>query len=332
MGLQLRLLMLLGLMFAILYGVIVVVGSLIGQGSLIVYVVIAVVMVGIQYLIGPSMVGWAMKVKWVSEQEQPDLHRMVAELAQSAGLRKPKVGVSQLNIPNAFAYGRTQGDARICVTEPLLRSMNRDEVKAVLGHEMSHIKHRDMALLTLLSILPMIIYYIATSLMWSGMFGGGNRNREGGASPLPLIGIGLLVLYFFVNLLVLYASRIREYYADMGSVRLGSEPRHLANALYKLVLGSARASKETLRSTEGVKAFFVNDPGHALNEIRDLKEIDANLSGAIDQTELLTLRDKKIRLGLGEKMIELFTTHPNMLKRIKHLSTLGEAGPYIVAR
>lgn len=331
MGLQLRLLMLLGLMFGILYAIIVVVGTIIGGASLITYVVIAVFMVGIQYLIGPSMVGWAMKVKWVTEKEEPELHRMVAELAQEAKVPKPKVGISQINIPNAFAYGRTQGDARMCVTQPLLDSMNKDELRAVVGHEMSHIKHRDMAIITLMSIFPMIIYYIAISFMWSGMMGGG-RNRQGGSNPLPLIGIGLLVLYFIVNLMVLYGSRIREYYADMGSVRLGNQPRNLATALYKLVAGNARAPQEALRSVGGVKAFFVNDPTQALREIRELREIDTNMSGTIDQDELRALRTKSVHLSLGEKILELFTTHPNMLKRIKYLSSLDQAGPYVVAR
>ena len=314
MWLQMRLYLLLGFLLAIIYGVIVGVGSAIGAGSLLVYVIIAVFFVLFQYLIGPSMVRWTMKVKWVSEKEHPELHSMVAELANDAGIRKPKVGVSMVPIPNAFAFGRTQRDAKVCVTEPLLKSLSREELRAVLGHEISHIKHRDMMIMTILSVFPLIIYFMAIMLLFSG--------RGRGNNPLPLIGIGLFALYFVVNLLVLYGSRIREYYADVGSVRLGNRPRHLATALYKLALGNARVPKESLRRVEGVKAFFVNDPSRAMREVSELKDVDLDMSGTIDYGELLALQSKSVRLTTGAKIMEMMTTHPNMLKRIKHLSSL----------
>ena len=138
-----------------------------------------------------------------------------------------------------------------------------------------------------------------------------------------LIGLGAFLLYFITNLLVLYGSRIREYYADRGSVRLGNMPHHLATALYKLVYGNARfRDKEELKRVEGVRAFFLNDPARAWGEIRQLSQIDRDMSGTIDYDELMELRQKEVRLGTADKLMELFTTHPNMLKRIKHLSTL----------
>jgi len=316
MWLQVRLYLLLGLMAAIIYGVIVGVASAIGVGGLVAYVVLALALVLLQYLIGPWVVGWTMRVKYVSEQEYPELHSMIGELAKASGIRKPRVGVSRVPIPNAFAFGRTTWDARVCVTEGLLRSLSKDELRAVLGHEISHIKHRDMALMTLLSVFPLLIYLVAWSLMWSGMGGRGQGN------PLPLIGLGMLVLYFITSLLVLYGSRIREYYADLGSVRLGSRPRHLATALYKLAYGNARVPKESLKRVEGLKAFFVNDPSRALYEVRDLREVDQDMSGTIDQNELLALRSKTVRLRTGDRLMELMSTHPNMLKRVKHLSSL----------
>jgi heat shock protein HtpX len=314
MWLQVRLYLLLGFLLAIIYGVIVGVGSAIGAGSLLVYVIIAVFFVLFQYLIGPSMVRWTMKVKWVSEREYPELHSMVAELASDAGIRKPRVGVSMVPIPNAFAFGRTQRDAKVCVTEPLLKSLSSEELRAVMGHEISHIKHRDMMIMTILSVFPLIIYFMAIMLLFSG--------RGRGNNPLPLIGIGLFFLYFVVNLLVLYGSRVREYYADVGSVRLGNRPRHLATALYKLALGNARVPKESLRRVEGVKAFFVNDPSRAMREVSELKDVDLDMSGTIDYGELLALQSKSVRLTTGAKIMEMMTTHPNMLKRIKHLSSL----------
>ena len=317
MGLQLRLYLLLGLMLGIFYLIILGVSYALGWHNFIFYAVLAVGLVFVQYLIGPWMVSKLMKVKYVSEQEQPELHQMVAELAKEAGIRKPRVCISEVDIPNAFAFGRTQGDARVCVTRGIMRLLSKEELRAVLGHEISHVKHRDMILITLLSVLPMVCYFIALNLLFAGMFGG---RRDGGY--LPLIGLGMLVVYFITNLLVLYGSRIREYYADRGSVSLGNRPRYLATALYKLAYGNARAPKQALKQAEGVKAFFVNDPSRAMIEIKELKEVDADMSGTIDAEELAALRTKTIRLSTGDKLMEIFSTHPNMLRRIKHLSSL----------
>lgn len=319
MWLQTRMFLLVAVLFGILYGVIVAIGNLMGAGSAVSYIVLAFVFLGIQYLIGPYLVGWTMKIKWVSEKEAPELHQMVTELADKAGLPKPRVGISQLSIPNAFAFGRTQRDGRICVTQGIINILSRDELKAVLGHEMSHIKHRDMAIITLISVIPMILYWLAYSLMWGGALGG----RRQGGSYAALIGFGAFLLYFLTNLLVLYGSRIREYYADLGSVRLGNSPHHMATALYKLVHGSARfKDSRELKQAESIRAFFVNDPARAWYEVRELAQIDRDMSGTIDYDELADIRKKEVRLGTADKLMELFTTHPNMLKRIKHLSTL----------
>ncbi len=319
MGLNTRMFLLVALLFAILYGVITGVGTWMGAGSALTYLILAFVFLGIQYLIGPAIVSRTMKVKWVSEKEAPELHTMVAGLAERAHLPKPKVGISQLAIPNAFAFGKSQGDGRVCVTQGILNLLNKDELKAVLGHELSHVKHRDMVFMTLLSAIPLVMYWIAWGMMFRGAFGG---RRQGGGYA-ALIGLGAFILYFITNLLVLYGSRIREYYADQGSVELGNEPHHLASALYKLAYGNARfKGKEELKQVEGVKAFFVNDPTRAWYEIRELAQIDRNMDGTIDSNELMELRGKTIRLGTTDKMMELFTSHPNMLKRIKYLSSL----------
>ncbi len=320
MWLQTRMFLLVALLFGILYGVITGIGTWMGAGGATSYIVLAFVFLGFQYLIGPSIVGWTMKVKWVSEKEAPELHRMVAELAEQANLPKPRVGISQLNIPNAFAFGRTKRDGRICVTQGILKLLSREELRAVLGHEMAHIQHRDMAIITLISAIPMIMYWIAFTTMWGGAFGG----RRQGGSYAALIGLGAFLLYFITNLLVLYGSRIREYYADLGSINLGNEPHHLATALYKLVYGNARfRGKEEMKQVEGVRAFFLNDPSRSWYEVKELSQVDQDMSGTIDYGELMDLRQKELRLSTSDKMMELFTTHPNMLKRIKHLSTLS---------
>lgn len=314
MWLQIRLYLLLGLMFAIIYAIVVAVLRTMGVGTLVVYAVIASLMLLIQYLIGPKLVELSMRVDYVSESEYPELHRMVRELAAEAGIPKPRVGISNIPVPNAFAFGRWLSDSRVCVTRSLLGLLSPKELRAVLGHEISHLKHRDVMVITTLSIVPMICWLIAWSLMFSG-----GRNR----GSVVLLGAAAFILYFITNLIVLYASRIREYYADRGSVKLGNQPHHLATALYKLVYGSARAPEQVVKEVQGYKAFFLNDPGRALDEIRELSQIDIDRTGTIDSAELAALSQKKIRVGLAEKMLELLSTHPNMLKRIKHLSTLA---------
>ncbi|MFA4835711.1 MAG: M48 family metalloprotease [Dehalococcoidia bacterium] len=192
MWLQFRMYLLVIVLFSILYGAILAIGTLMGAGGAVFYIGIAFAMLGLQYMIGPAIVTWSMKVKWVSEQQEPRLHRMVTELAHEARLPKPKIGISEINIPNAFAFGRTHRDGRVCVTRGILNILNEDELRAVLGHEISHIKHRDMAFITLLSAIPMIMYWIAWSFMFRGMFG----DRRNGGSYALVIGIGAMLLYF----------------------------------------------------------------------------------------------------------------------------------------
>jgi heat shock protein HtpX len=314
--------LLIAVLFGILYGALVLIGSAMGWGGALVYVILALAIMGIQYLISPALVGWTMKIRWVTQVEEPELYRMVSELSQKAGLPMPKVGISEIAVPNAFAFGRSQADGCICVTRGILSILSPDELRAVIGHEMSHIKHRDMAVITVLSAIPMILYWVAWSFMWGGAFGGNRSKNNNGGSYTILIGIAAFVLYFITNLLVLYGSRIREYYADKGSVELGNQPHQLASALYRLMAGDANLKKNPdMKRVEGMKAFFLNDPARAWNEVREISQIDENHDGRISQDELLNLRQKKIRVGFSGKIMEIFTTHPNTLKRIQVLST-----------
>jgi len=244
---------------------------------------------------------------------------MVAELAEKAGIPKPRVGISEVSIPNAFAFGRSIRDGRVCITRGIERLLTRDELRAVMGHELSHLKSRDMIVLTFLSVIPLVCYWAAWSLMFRR-----SRRDEG---PAALVGLGAFAMYFISNVLVLYGSRIREFSADEGSVRFGNEPHQLASALYKLVYGSARVQRDPrgqheIQRIAGMKAFFVNDVTHASREITELKAIDRDYSGSIDRNELLALRSQAVRLRGADRLTEVFTTHPNTLKRIQRLATL----------
>ena len=314
MWLRLRLYLMLTVMFGIVYAVIVMIANMMGISGFMFYAVIAGGITLVQYMMGPKMVEWSMGVKYVSEAEAPELHSMVSDLAQKAGIRKPRVGIAGINIPNAFAFGRWGGDGRVCVTQPIMKLLNRGELKAVLGHEISHLKNRDVVTITMLSVIPMILWYVA----WNFMF---SRNREG--NNTAMIGIVAFILYFITNMLVLYASRIREYYADLGSVKLGNTPHDMASALYKLVYGNARVPKESLKQIEGYKAFFANDPSRAAYELRELRQVDLDMSGTIDENELNSLAMMDVKIKTSDKLMEVLSTHPNMVKRVKHLSELA---------
>ena len=178
---------------------------------------------------------------------------------------------------------------------------------------MSHIRHNDMAVMTLISVVPLICYYIFFSTLFSG-------NRDNGGA---IIGIAALGAYLVGQLLVLFVSRVREYYADQGSVELGCKPHKLASALYKLVYGSAAVNKDDLKEVEGLKAFFVNDISDAPNEIENLRQVDADMDGVISESELAELRYTQTRIGTGDRVMEILSTHPNMVKRIKRLAELS---------
>ncbi|OIO37872.1 MAG: peptidase [Candidatus Omnitrophica bacterium CG1_02_49_10] len=314
--LKVRMYLLLAVLFGIIYAAVAVIGRYMGISNFYFYIVFAFVLMIIQYAIGPKIVEWSMKVKYVDSASHPKLHQMVDDLANKAGIPKPRIGIAHIPIPNAFAFGRSIRDGRICVTQGIMQLLNDNELRAVLGHEMSHLKNRDVLTITMLSIIPMIFYRIAWHFLFFGSF---SRRRDSGGYT-ALIGLAAFLFYFITNLLVLYASRIREYFADRGSVELGNKPEWLATGLYKLVYGSARMDKNAFKEAEGLKAFFINDPSRALNEIKELSQLDLDRSGTIDTDELYAVRHKNIKLNFGDRLLEALSTHPNMLKRIKQLS------------
>jgi len=194
MWLQVRMYLLIGILFGLLNALITGIAMAVGGAGFILFFGLAAGLVLIQYLIGPLLVSLVLQVRYVTEQEEPELHRMVGELAQEAGISKPKVGISEMTLPNAFAFGRTRRDARVCVTDSLRRLLSKDELRAVLGHEISHIKHRDMAIITVLSVVPLIFWFIA----WGLMLAGSGRRRAAFLGPAA----GAFLLYFVTNLLV----------------------------------------------------------------------------------------------------------------------------------
>ena len=313
--LRLRMIVTSVLMFTIVYFLIMLVARYLGISSWKFYFGVSIVIVFLQYWFGPSLVKRSMNVRPLSEAEAPHIHQILQELADEAGVKKPELGLSEINIPNAFAYGRSSRSGHIAITRPILGLLDREELRAVLGHEMGHIKHNDMIVTAAVSVIPMICYYIALSFFFSG------DSRNGGGI---LIGILGYLFYLLGQVLVLFISRTREYYADEASVEFGNRPAALVSALYKLSYGASRCSKETIDEVNTNRAFFVNDVNNAKNDVTDFQQIDFDGDGKITDEELKRLLNADVKISRKNGLMELFSTHPDSLKRVKRLAELQE--------
>lgn len=313
--LKLRMVLTSVIMFTLVYFLIMIVGWYLGITSWQLYFGISLVITIVQYWFGPSMVKRSMKVRPLSEAEAPHIHQMVQEMADAAGIPKPEIGLSEINIPNAFAYGRSSRSGHIAITRPILGLLDRDELKAVIGHEMGHIKHNDMIVTAAVSVIPMICYYIALSFMFSG------DSRNGGGIIIGILGY---LFYLIGQLLVLFISRTREYYADEASVEFGNRPAALVSALYKLSYGAARCSKETIDEVNTNRAFFVNDVNNGKHDVTDFQQIDFDGDGRISDEELRRLASSDVKISSKNGIMELLSTHPDSLKRVKRLAELEQ--------
>ncbi len=237
----------------------------------------------IQFFFSDKLVLWSMGGKIVSEQEEPRLHETVSRLCAIANLPKPKIAVVDSSVPNAFATGRSKESAIVAVTTSLKQRLSQPELEAVLAHELSHVKNRDMLVITIASFLSTVASFLVQNMLFFGA--GGDRDRRG-AGAVMVIWIVSIAVWIISFLLIRALSRYREFAADRGSAIITGQPSHLASALMTISGVMERVPSRDLRDVEGMNAFFI------------------------------------IPAISGDSLMNLFSTHPTVEARIRALEEM----------
>jgi len=206
----------------------------------------------VQYFFSDKLVLMTMGAKIVSESEAPELHQMISRLCAIADLPKPRIAVVDTPMPNAFATGRNPNSAVVAVTTGIMLQLNGPELEAVLAHELTHVKNRDVMVMTIASFLSTVAFFFVRYLLW---FGGGGSDRKGGSIWVAWL---VSIAVWIVSTLLLRAlSRYREFAADRGSAVITGQPSNLASALMKISGVMPRIPQQDLRKAEGMNAFFI---------------------------------------------------------------------------
>jgi heat shock protein HtpX len=281
-----------GLLMVILYAL--VIGILFAVGlNLGVILVIAGVFLFCQYWFSDKIALFGMHGHIVTPEQEPELHGIVDRLCALADMKKPRVAVADVDMPNAFATGRNPSNAVVCATRGIMRRLDEPELEAVLAHELSHVAHRDVAIMTIASFLGMVAGLITRFTIYAGLFGGfggGSDNRDSGGQA-ALVELGVIVVsalvYAISFLLTMALSRYRELAADRSGAILIGRPSLLASALVKVTGEMSRIPTRDLRSAEHFNAFYFTPA-----------------------------------LAKGTSLSTLFSTHPPLQKRLDQLAKL----------
>jgi heat shock protein HtpX len=284
---NLKTVFLFGLLTAVLVGIGWAIG---GYTGMIGFLVIAGVMNFVGFWFSDKLALRMAGAREVTMQEEPRLHSMIEEVASQAGMPKPKVYLIQNDTPNAFATGRSPKHAAVAVTTGIMRLLDERELRGVIGHELSHVRNRDILINTLVATVAGAITMIAWMLQWSLFFGGGRRgSRDNPLGAIALIAT-IILAPLAATLIRLAISRSREYEADASGARMVHDPEALASALEKLHMGVQMRPMPDSAATEATAHMYIVNP---------LK---------------------------GEGMATLFSTHPPIEQRVARLRHMARSG------
>ena len=230
----------------------------------------------------------------VTPQQEPDLHGIVDRLCALADMDKPRVAVAPTRMPNAFATGRNSKNSVLCVTQGMLQlGLTKDELEGVLAHELSHVAHKDVQVMTVAGLLGIVAGLLVRFAFYSELFGGGRRggNNSQAAMLIPLIMLVSIVVYAVSFVLIRMLSRYRELAADRSGALLTGQPSALSSALQKVSGSMSRIPNEDLRKAAPMSAFYFAPA-------------------------------MKLQGAGGDKLANLFSTHPSLEKRIEQLAKI----------
>jgi heat shock protein HtpX len=255
--------------------------------SWVLVVVVAAALLGAQYWFSDRIALFAMRGRVVEREEYPQLHGVVDRLCAVADMPKPLVAVSDMDMPNAFATGRNPDHAVLCVTTGLLRRLEPDELEGVLAHELSHVAHKDVAVITVASFLGVIAGLIVRFAFYSQLFGGGRRDQNTALIFMAVMTVSAAV-YAISFLLIRALSRYRELAADRAAAQLTGRPSALASALTKVTGDIARIPTKDLRTAQAFNAFYFTPA-----------------------------------LGAEPGLAKYFSTHPSLEQRLEQLARIS---------
>lgn len=282
---------LIGLLYVIFISLLIAVGV-----RSITVIFIAAILLFSQYFFSDKIALYSMGARIVTREQAPELHAIVDRLVAMADMPKPKVAIADIDIPNAFATGRSPKASVVCATTGLMRRLDTQEIEAVLAHELSHVAHKDVAVMTIASFLGMVAGFLTRIALWSGMFMGGggdsrgNNNSNNNAAAIELAVVAVSAIIYVISFLLTRAlSRYRELSADRSGAILIGRPSLLASALIKVSGEISRIPTRDLRSASAFNAFY--------------------FAPALTQ---------------GQSLGNLVSTHPTLEKRLEQLSKLEE--------
>jgi len=292
--------------------------------QIVMIVAITIVFVLIQWAVSPGVIRWSSRLQYLKSGENPFFEDTVRELCQKADVPMPMLAMSPDRSPNAFVFGRSRNSATLAVHQGLMEQLNRDEIRAVLAHEIGHLKHNDMVVMTVVSVVPLLAFMLARSVLWSG----GRRNRDSGALIAAAL-VGLAV-YVISQLMILKLSRQREFYADTFSAVTTGDPHSLSSALAKITYGLSLSREKP----GAARSFYIGDPVTAKREIASIMQnkskYDLDGDGVLDERELNRAMEQEAK---HKRHREFTSTHPTPLipiqlhRQIEEDLKHGGAGP-----